>query len=71
MNIIDLLVSLGFVLIAILTYYLMNNDVPAFLDPAKDDSRSARVMRLNRKIKDWIVIIICIVLAIGYFIKAF
>ena len=71
MNITNLLVSIGFLLLAYLFYYLKNNHPPDYLKPQKDDDYSDKGARFLKNFKRWFVIFVCIFGAMLYLIKAF
>ncbi len=69
MNILNLLVSISFFVIAILLY-LLKNWIPNHEKKQDDDDYGDRAIRFGRKFKLWSCIIVCIMASIAYLIQA-
>ncbi len=69
MNIINLVVSISFLVIAFL-FYLLRNWIPNHEKKQDDDDYGDRALRFGRKFKLWCIIIVCIMASIAYLIKA-
>jgi hypothetical protein len=69
MNIINLVVSISFLVIAFL-FYLLRNWIPNHEKKQDDDDYGDRALRFGRKFKLWSIIIMCIIASIAYLIEA-
>ena len=69
MNVINLVVSIGFLIIAFLIF-LLRNWIPNYEKFQDDDDYGDRALRFGRKFKLWSCIIICIMASFFYLIKA-